>query len=74
MFFRLGVGRGTANPLWRGLDMANYPRAGHAGGGSHCAGKNATTASYSHRCSVYPAGRRWTCDDARRCSGNITAD
>lgn len=39
MFFRLGVGRGTANPLWRGLDMANYPRAGHAGGGSHCAGK-----------------------------------
>ncbi len=39
MFFRLCVERGTANPLWRGLDMANYPRAGHAGGGSHCAGK-----------------------------------
>lgn len=37
--FRLGVGCGTANPLWRGLDMANYPRSGHAGGGGHCAGK-----------------------------------
>ncbi len=24
MFFRLCVERGTANPLWRGLDMANY--------------------------------------------------
>ncbi|SUH24089.1 membrane protein [Salmonella enterica subsp. enterica] len=52
MFFPSRCGRGTANPLWRGLDMANYPRAGHAGGGSHCAGKNATTASYSNRCSV----------------------
>ncbi len=38
MFFPSCVGRGTANPLWRG-SLWYHPRAGHAGGGSHCAGK-----------------------------------
>ncbi len=40
-------GRGNCKTRFGAVRYINYPRAGHAGGGSHCAGKNATTASYS---------------------------
>ncbi len=68
MFFRLG-GRGTANPLC-GSDMAII-LALVTLAVVVIAPVKMQRRLYSHRCSVYPAGRRWTCDDARRCRGTL---